>query len=147
MVEEEILTLKKADMEVERLENLERLIIAEKERLFNTTQPKSPNTSDIRVQGGKRSDRYLNYVISDEEKELDKKMDKAFKKKQNYLNWIDKELKILNKYSEFEQAIVFLKERSTEKMTWRQISKKIGYSISQCKKIYKQYKQKRSIDN
>lgn len=140
------MTIKEANSKLEKVDNDIEYWLQEKERLFIQTQPAAVNYEKEVVSGGKRVDRFLKYEISLEEKKINEELDKLYAEKIILENYIDKELKRLHKYSEIEQLIIYYKEQSFQKYTWQQISQKVHYSVIQCKRIYKRFKQKRDID-
>lgn len=140
------MTIKEANSKLEKVDNDIEYWLQEKERLFIQTQPAAVNYEKEVVSGGKRVDRFLKYEISLEEKKINEELDKLYAEKIILENYIDKELKRLHKYSEIEQLIIYYKEQSFQRYTWQQISQKVHYSVIQCKRIYKRFKQKRDID-
>ena len=132
-----------ANKEIERIDNeLEFWINKKAFILESTIYPKS-GTGD-RVQGGKREDKYkhLDYAID----EIDPQIEKLYKEKKMYEDYIDKELLRLGKYREVEQLIIYYKEQCIDQYTWFQISQRVHYSESQCRKIYRRWKKQREIE-
>ena len=78
--------------------------------------------------------------------EINETLDYIHARKLNLMNWIENELRILGKYNEVEQLIVFYKEIDTKLHTWVEISRLVHYSETQCRRIYRNYKHIRSID-
>lgn len=143
------MTLKDANYEVERLENKLNKLLNDKEILEVLTDPKSTDYTRVMVDGGKHGGSLQEVYVLKQDlprwQDLDKRIQRTQDEIQNYLNWIDKELKILDKYNKIEQLIVYYKEIDTKEYTWYQIASMVHYSISQCKKIYKRYKETRDI--
>lgn len=139
------MTLKEANYEVEKLENEYNYWLQEKEELELLVLPKSMDITSEKVCGGKRIDKMLQYIETEDILQINNTLDYIHKRKINLLNWIDNELKILGKYEKIEQLIVYYKEESPKKYTWQQIAYKVHYSVIQCKRIYARYKQKRNI--
>lgn len=142
------MTLKEANYEVERLNNKLNKLLKDKELLETMVDPKSTDYTKIVVDGGKHSNILELYVLKQELprwQDLDKRIKISQEEIKNYMDWIDNELKILNKYNKIEQLIVYYKEIDTKEYTWYQIANMVHYSISQCKKIYKRYKETRNI--
>lgn len=142
------MTLKEANYEVERLNNKLSKLLKDKEILEVMTDPKSTDYTKVVVDGGKHSNILELYILKQELprwKDLDRRISKTQDEINNYVDWIDNELKILKKYDKVEQLIVYYKEIDIKEYTWQQISSMVHYSISQCKKIYKRYKETRSI--
>lgn len=148
------MTLKEANKRLEKLENDYEYYLREKEQLLAMVMPKATDTTIERVEGGTREDRMIKYVELEEEKKINDTLEYIFKKKQNLIQWINTELKILNKYGEVESVIIQLKENGKvrdkysgklREMTWEEIGRKIGYNKDHCRKIYRLYKKKRDI--
>ena len=139
------MTLKEANEELEKLDNEYNYWLNEKERLSLLVTPKSMDIRPEMVEGGKRVDRLALYVESMDEKKINETLDYIQAKKQNLLNWMDQELKILGKYKEVEKLIVYYKEIDTKPHTWIEISRLVHYSESHCKRIYRNYKHLRNI--
>lgn len=146
------MALKDAREQVERLLNEFERLINEKEILFNKTQPHAVDTTKENVAGGLRSDKYLNYVETLEEKQINERLKETYERINNYRNWITKELRILGKYNELEQLIVYFKEeviitdkytKKSRGLTWAEISEKVHYSPDYCRRIYRNYRKKR----
>lgn len=142
------MTLKEANYEVEKLNNKLNKLIKDKMILESITDPKSVDVSKIIVDGGNRENTIEIYIEKQDLerwKELDKKIQRTQEEINNYVNWIEIELKILKKYHKLEQLIVYYKEIDVKEYTWHEISAKVNYSMTQCRRIYKKYKQKRNI--
>ena len=148
------MTLKEANRELEHLENELNRLLNEKELLFIKTQPKGVEIKLDPIRSSNRSDKYLDYVISVEEKQIDEQVDLIYSKRNNIQGWITGELKILKKYNDLEQMIRYYKEDytienpkgRTQPITWEEISKMVYYSPSYCRRIYKEYKKKRETE-
>lgn len=148
------MTLKEANETLESLDNEENYWLNQKEILLSMVLPKATDTTVEQVDGGKREDRHLKYVEIEEEKQINATLDYIFKRKQNLLNWLNNELKILLKYGEVEAVIIQLKENKRIKdnktgkyreMTWEEISEEVHWSKSFCRNVYRSYKRKRDI--
>lgn len=139
------MTLKEANEELERIENEYNYWLNEKEKLLLLVMPKSTDIRPEIVDGGKRIDRMAKYVEEMEDRQIDETLNYIHERKLNLMNWIDQELKILGKYNEVEQLIVFYKEIDIKQRTWLEISKLVHYSESHCKRIYKNYKHIRNV--
>lgn len=138
------MTIKEANKELERIDNELEFWLNKKQFILESTIYPSKTITGERVDGGKREDRYkhLDYAID----EIDPVIEKLYKEKRLYEDYIDKELIRLGKYNEVEQLIVFYKEQTTTNYTWEQISQKVHYSITQCRRIYRKWKKQRSIE-
>lgn len=139
------MTLKEVNYEVERLTNQLNKLLNEKESLESIVGLHSTSYDKIIVDGGKVVDKMLEYQILKEMNQLDFHIQIIQKKIKNNMDWIDNELKILKKYDKIEQLIIYYKEIDTKNYTWYQISSKVNYSMSQCKRIYSRYKKKRNV--
>lgn len=147
------MTLKEANMQLEKLENDYEYYLNEKEKLLITVLPKATDIRGERVDGGKRTDRLLEYMEQIDTKQIDATIDYIHNRKQNLINWIENELKIMLKYGELESVIIQLKEMGKlnkegkyEKITWEEIAKEVHWSKSFCRNVYRNYKKKRDID-
>ncbi len=147
------MTLKEANKQLEKLENDYEYYLKEKEELESLVTPKATDIRIEKVDGGKRTDRLLEYVEKMDAKKIDETLDYIFQRKQNLINWIENELKIMLKYGEVESVIIQLKEKGKlneqgiyEILTWEQISKEVHWSKSFCRNVYRKYKRKRDID-
>lgn len=133
-----------ANKKLEELDNEIEYWINKKELILeNTIYPPTPDPSNVRVDGGKRTDKYkhLDHAID----EIDPILDRLYKEKRLLEEYIEKELIRLGKYNELEQLIIYYKEQTREKYTWEQISQRVHYSITQCRRIYKKWKNQRNI--
>ena len=147
------MTLKEANMQLEKLENDYEYYLNEKEKLLTTVLPKTTDIRGERVDGGKRTDRLLEYMEQIDTKQIDATLDYIHNRKQNLINWIENELKIMLKYGELESVIIQLKEMGRlnkegkyEKITWEEIAKEVHWSKSFCRNVYRNYKKKRDIE-
>lgn len=129
--------LSEAKKELERLDNNLEYQLKQKEILFRKTQPGAVDTTKENVQGGKREDKYLNYVETLEEKQINEEIDKIYAQRNNLERWINTELKIIGEYEPLEQEIITLRE--VNHLKWRIISIRVGYSERQCQRIYDKY--------
>ena len=129
--------LEKIDNDLEYWLNKKAIIIED------TIYPSSPDLSNVRVEGGKRTDKYkhLDYAID----EIDPEIEKLYKEKRILEEYIEKELIRLGKYKEIEQLIIYYKEQCIENYTWLQISQRVHYSVTQCRRIYRKWKKQREI--
>lgn len=139
------MTLKEVNYEVECLTNQLNKLLNEKESLESIVGLHSTSYDKIIVDGGKVVDKMLEYQILKEINQLDFHIQIIQEKIKNSMDWIDNELKILKKYDKIEQLIIYYKEIDTKNYTWYQISSKVNYSMSQCKRIYSRYKKKRNV--
>ena len=142
------MTLKEANCEVERLNNDLNKLLKDKELLEVMVDPKSTDYEKVVVDGGKHSNILEIYILKQELprwQDLDSKIQRIQNEINNWMNWIDTELKILEKYDKLEQLIVYYKEIDIKEYTWHQIAAKVHYSKDYCRKIYSKYKKKRKI--
>lgn len=137
------MTILEANKEIERIDNELDLLLTKKQRILESTiYPKVPIGE--RVEGGKRADKYahLDYAIDT----IDPEIEELYKDKKMYEDYIEKELIRLGKYNEIEQLVVFYKEQTTTPYTWTEISQKVHYSKTQCRRIYRKWNEQRMID-
>ena len=94
------MTLKEANYLVEKLDNEINLLLRDKELLESKVGIQSIDTSKVTVQGGKRVDRFLEYVSSKEVKKIDEELKVDFYK-YTISNMVDKEdNQVLSEYFE-----------------------------------------------
>lgn len=137
------MTIQEANKEIERLDNEIDYWLNKKALILESTIYPKSGTGE-RVDGGKREDKYkhLDYAIDN----IDPKIDELYKEKKILEEYIEKELVRLGKYNEVEQLIIFYKEQTTTEYTWEQISQRVHYSVTQCRRIYRKWKKQRSIE-
>lgn len=149
------MTLKEANKQLEELTNDYEYYLQEKEKIMSMVLPKATEIKLDKIDGGKREDRLLLYMEKLDNQKIDETLDYIQARKENLMNWIDRELKILLKYGEIESAIVQLKEVGVvedkytgkyRELTWEEISKEVHWSKSFCRNVYRNYKKKRDID-
>lgn len=73
-------------------------------------------------------------------------IDILYKKRSICLLALENQLKKLGTYEELKQKIIYYKEESLKKYTWSEIANMVHYSETQCRRIYRKYKNKRVID-
>ena len=115
-----IMTIKEANNKLEKIDNDIEYWLKEKEIELSNVLPKAVDITKERVAGGKREDRFFKYAEALEYKKIDDKLDKLYAQKRNIEDYI-------------------------EEHTWVNISQKVYMSVSQCKKIYKKFKDKRNV--
>lgn len=140
------MTLKEANFQVEQLENQYEYYLNEKASLEGLVLPRSMDIKPEKVDGGKLEDNLSKYIELKDIKQIDEMLAYIHAKKQNLLTWIENELKILGKYDQVEQLVVYYKEIDTRKLSWIEISTLVHYSVSQCKRIYRRYKKLRDFE-
>jgi cell division protein FtsB len=125
---------------IEELENNLNYLLEKKQQAFSMTQPKASQLKEVRVVGGTRENLYDKYVIKNE------KLDPAINFVQEEIklleDYLNRELERINKYDEWEQKVIYLKE---EGKTWLYIACNTPFSIRTCQRIYKRYTGKREI--
>jgi hypothetical protein len=125
---------------IEELENNLNYLLEKKQQAFSMTQPKASQLKEVCVVGGTRENLYDKYVIKNE------KLDPAINFVQEEIalleKYLNKELERINKYDEWEQKVIYLKE---EGKTWLYIACNTPFSIRTCQRIYKRYTGKREI--
>lgn len=144
-------TLRDAKKELERIENDIEKLLKDKEAKFSKTQPQAVDTSAIRTDSSTRADKFLVYSSYAIDKEIDDQLDILYAKRSNWLDWVDKELKILGKYNDLQQQVIYYKDdylpRNSFEKTWCFIANKVHASESTCKRIYRKYKNQRNIES
>lgn len=146
------MTLKEANKKIEQLENEYEYWLKEKEKLLCLITPKATDPMLEVVDGGKREDRLLKYAEIEDEKKINETLEYIQSRKENLLNWLENEMKIMLKYGEIESVIIQLKERGKlingvyMQLTWDEISAEVHWSKSFCRNVYRKYKHKRYID-
>lgn len=141
------LTIKEANNRIDEIDNKLEYYLNKKELEFNKTQPKATNIKTDITTGGARTDKNIQYMIICEQ--YDPIINSLQEEKQLLLDFVEKELKRINKYGDVEQQIIYYKEqyipRYHDEVTWYFISRKVHASESTCKRIYKKYKKSRYI--
>lgn len=134
------MTIVKAKSLIKHLENNLNLKLEMKELNFIRTQPNSTKIDSERTSGGKREDKFSNYVIKDI------KVDEEIEIIQNQIRILEKyitnELKRIDEYDEWEQKVIYMRE---SKVNWIKIACSTPFSESTCKRIYRRYKKKRDV--
>lgn len=143
------MTILEANKEIAHLDNEINKLLNDKELLLKYVEPGAVDTSKIITTGGKREDKFLSYTMKEEEKEINKKLDIAYGKRNNLENWLENELEIIGKYHELEQQIIYYKEvyipKNKYETTWWFIANKVNASESTCRRIYRKHKKSRDI--
>ncbi len=146
------MTIKEANYELRRLDNEYNYWLGEKEQLKSLVYPKATDIRLEKVDGGKREDRLIKYAELLDDKKIDETLAYIQRRKENLLNWLENELKIMLKYGEIESVIIQLKEEGKlingvyKSLTWDEISSEVHWSKSFCRNVYRKYKHKRYID-
>lgn len=136
------MTLKEAQAQLKQLDNEYNYWLNEKELALSVVLPKATDIRNEVVDGGKRIDKMLKYVEILDNKQIDATLDYIFKKQQNLMDYIDKELKIICTYNYIEKRIYELRQ---DKVHWWKIGNIVGLSERQCRRIYKKMIQSRNI--
>lgn len=134
------LTIFKAKSQLESLNNRRDALLELK--LKAAPLPKSKELSSVNVNGGSREDKFANYVIRVEE--IDEEIRYIDTMIVILENYIKKELARLDEYDEWKQKVIYMREQ--EHKTWIKIACSVPYSEVTCKRIYRNYKNKRCID-
>jgi hypothetical protein len=125
---------------IEELNNNLEYLLEKKEQAFLMTQPKATQLKEVSVLGGTRESIYEKYVIKNE------KLDPAIEFVQDEIrlleNYLNKELERINKYDEWEQKVIYLRESGK---TWLYIACNTPFSIRTCQRIYSKHTKKRDI--
>lgn len=137
------MTLTEANRQLELLENQYNYWLGEKEIALSNVLPKATDIRAEVVDGGKREDKMFKYASIMDDKKIDETLEYITKKKANLMLFIDRELKILNKYDSTAKKIYELRDK---KLEWWKIGKIVGLCEKQCRRIYKEITGKRYID-
>lgn len=146
------MTIKEANYELKKLDNEYNYWLNEKEQLKSLVYPKATDIRLEKVDGGKREDRLEKYVELLDDKKIDETLSYIQSRKENLLNWLENEMKIMLKYGEIEKIIIQLKEEGKlingryKSLTWDEISTEVHWSKSFCRNVYRKYKHKRYVD-
>jgi len=144
------ITIREANDKIKHLENSKKLKEDERDLVFEKTQPKASNITSERVQGGTaRVDKFARYAIECEDPkylELCQEIEWLQREIYMYATYVENELKRIGEYEPLKAKIIELKDKLG--LTWEQVAEAIGnlYSISQCRRIYKQYLEKRYFE-
>ena len=94
------------------------------------------------------NDKFINAISSNDADFL--RLRELYEEQRAWETYIDNEM-LISKLSQPVICIAFLKEyylkKDDKKMTWEDISKKMGYSIAQCKRFYDEYRGYTPSDN
>lgn len=152
----ERLTLNEATKELEKLENDKRYWENRLIQLVSLTMPHSTDTQNERVDGGVRIDKLLKYTDLKDELGIEDTLRYINDKIKSLNEWINEELKRLDKYGDTEKTIVYLREQKkvrdrysnrVRKMTWGEIAKETHYSERAVRLFYKKAIKERENDN
>ena len=137
------MTLKEANYELKKLDNDYNYWLNEKEQLKCIVYPKSTDIRLERVDGGKREDILSKYTELLDDKKIDETLEYIDRRRNNLMNWLDNELKIMEKYEPLKRKIIRLREE--EKISYEQIGRIVGYSERHVIRIYKNAIGRRNI--
>ncbi len=129
------MTLKEANYELKKLDNDYNYWLNEKEQLKCIVYPKSTDIRLERVDGGKREDILSKYTELLDDKKIDETLEYIDRRRNNLMNWLDNELKIMEKYEPLKRKIIRLREE--EKLSYEKIGAIVGYSERHVRRIYK----------
>jgi len=145
----EELTLEIAAKKIDKLENDKIYWENRLEQIKSITMPKSTDTQNERVDGGMKIDKLLKYTELKEELGIDDTLKYINDKILSLNQWIERELKRLDKYGETEKKIIYLRENRKvrdkytnriRQMTWREIAKETHYSERSVRYFYENAK-------
>lgn len=143
------LSIKEANNRIEEIDNKLEYYLCKKELAFSKTQPQAVDIKKDTVKGGTRVDRNAQYIMETEV--YDKVINVLSIEKKALLDFVDRELKRIDKYRDVEQQVIYYKEQYIPKypdeVTWYFISRKVHASESTCKRVYRRYKKSRYIEN
>lgn len=137
------MTIKEANYELKKLDNDYNYWLNEKEQLKCLIYPKAIDIRPEKVDGGKREDRLLKYAELLDDKKIDETLEYIDRRRNNLMNWLDNELKIMEKYEPLKRKIIRLREE--EKLSYEKIGAIVGYSERHVIRIYKNAIGRRNI--
>ena len=136
------MTISDAKNQISSLENELDIYLTKKNINFFKTQPKAMQIKDIIVDSSHVNiDNFLNYVIKDEEDELDPKIYGLLASIYSYKSFIAKEIQRMIKYDEIAY-IRYLKY--DEKKSWREIDEILHRGIDYSRTKYRRYLKEKS---
>lgn len=137
------MTIREANYELMKLDNEYNYWLNEKEQIKSLVVPKSTDIRLERVDGGKREDKLVKYIELLDDKKIDETLDYIDKKRTNLMNWLDQELKIMERYEPLKRKIIRLREE--EHLSYEKIGIAVGYSTRHVIRIYKEAIGRRNI--
>ena len=129
------MTIKEANYELKKLDNEYNYWLNEKEQLKSLVYPKAADIRLEKVDGGKREDRLIKYAELLDDKKIDETLAYIEKRRNNLMNWLDNELKIMEEYEPLKRKIIRLKEE--QNLPYEKIGLTVGYSTRHVIRIYK----------
>lgn len=129
------MTIKEANYELKKLDNEYNYWLNEKEQLKSLVYPKATDIRLEKVDGGKREDRLVKYVELLDDKKIDETLEYIEKRRNNLMNWLDNELRIMEEYEPLKRKIIRLKEE--QNLSYEKIGLAVGYSTRHVIRIYK----------
>lgn len=129
------MTIKEANYELKKLDNEYNYWLNEKEQLKSLVYPKATDICLEKVDGGKREDRLIKYTELLDDKKIDETLEYIEKRRNNLMNWLDNELKIMEEYEPLKRKIIRLKEE--QNLSYEKIGLAVGYSTRHVIRIYK----------
>ena len=131
------MTLQEAKNDLKCLENNLKYYEGKKETLFKQNSTRGSRLFQRSCYGGKRENRYDNYVASVEELELTNDIDLIYKQIYSLQDWIVGKLELIGELKPLEKKIILLREE--QNMIWRDIAEATSYSERQAQRIYDKY--------
>lgn len=129
------MTIKEANYELKKLDNEYNYWLNEKEQLKSLVYPKATDIRLEKVDGGKREDRLVKYAELLDDKKIDETLGYIEKRRNNLMNWLDNELRIMEEYEPLKRKIIRLKEEKN--LSYEKIGLAVGYSTRHVIRIYK----------
>lgn len=141
----ENMTLEEAAKELDKLENDKIYWENRLAQIMSLTMPKSTDIQSERVDGGERIDKLLKYTEIKDELGIDDTLKYINDKILTLNQWVERELKRLDKYGEAEKQVVYLREQKRVRdrytnrfrhMTWSEIARETHYSERSVRYFY-----------
>lgn len=129
------LTINEVERRIEEIDNDLTFKKDKRAMLLLKVKPKATDMTEIKVATHIVEDKFLNYVI--EVEKLENEIKELNDEKKLLQTWLERQYFILEKFEPYHKKIIDL--RKNTRMTWEQIAREVGYSVSQAQRIYSKY--------
>lgn len=136
------MTIREAEIKLKSKQNELDYWIEQKNIALESVGIKAISYNSERVEGGTRVDKFKHLDNSIDN--IDPIINKLNKEIINLENYIDNQLKLIGEYEPLKAKIIKLREEYH--MKWDDIAEATHYSTPHCKRVYKDYLNKRYID-